>query len=149
MPIWNWFQVKETNNLKYIYKQNDYSKELLIFEYTANAYESLLDQYTERFVIGKEGQEDIQNQIDVSVAYLEAIISGDKIAFLIAKQLESELLPEEDEQGESDLTRIIAILEKHLSVLIDPRKISVSKFYTHINLLIESGKKSNTDQRGN
>lgn len=149
MPVWNWFKVRDTQDLKYVYKDVDYSKKLFIFDYTAIAYEKLVDQYTEKFVIGKEGQEKIEREKEVAIAFLEAIVSGDKVQMLLAKQLEAELLEDEEKHGENDLNRIVAVLEKHLSILIDVKTISVSKFYTHINLLVESGKKTNTDQRTN
>lgn len=138
LPIWNWWKVSETGNFIYLLKENDYNNE----DYSLESYKNWLDlqdEYLEFFGMDSDFQKILRLKkqwIDKKSKY---IIDNDRFSLTEAEIIESKIKEITDNNKTLNQDSTIILLEEKLGREIDPKKISVKKFYNYIKHYSNNG----------
>ena len=140
LPFWNWIKINETSDTKYIYIVDDYSKVTETID-SFNAFDKLYEKFFNEFVMNKEYEAYIQAKKRLMLKIADAYSSEDMSQITFAEIAELEFNAKYETEGESkNFNFLIAILEKEIGFKINTKEMTLSEFYTHINLFVENQK---------
>jgi len=130
LPIWNWWKIAETSNLIYLHKGGDYSKK----DYTLTTlWNKLQDEYLDEFGI----TDDFRKLLSLKKRWIKGkanfLISGDRFILNELDVIESDLNELEVDKEKVDKDNTLIMLEQKLNRGLDPKEISVKKYYKYIN----------------
>ena len=131
LPIWNWWKISESGSLGYLYKDENKHKEndnSLI-----DLWVSIQDEYLEEFGITADFREVLTLKKRWVNQKAEYLITGERFLLNEIEEIEIDL-KELDSAGVSvkkDDTLIM--LEEKLSRELNPKEMSVKKYYNYIN----------------
>ena len=134
LPIWNWFKVFETNELKHIIIEGVVEDTIL-----KDTWNKLFSEYIDIFGLDDNLVSHIKHEKKIVLLELEYAIKK-KASDLF--KIELEMLKVQEKQSEkvqSDFMQVIAQVESALTRNIDEKKISVRKFYTYLKQLEKNG----------
>ena len=134
LPIWNWFKVFETSELKHIIKKGEVDESIL-----KEKWQELFSEYVDIFGLDDNLVSHIKHEKKVVLLQLEYAIKK-KASDLF--KIELEMLKAKEKQSDkvqSDFMQVIAQVENALTRNIDEKKISVRKFYTYLKQLEKNG----------
>jgi len=131
LPIWNWWKIAETGNLIYLHKLEDYEgKE----DYSLmTLWNKLQDEYLNEFGITREFREMLtlkKRWIDVKSKFL---ITGERFLLNEIEEIEIDLDETNANKIEVKKDETVIMLEQKLNFPLDPKKMSVKKYYNYIN----------------
>jgi hypothetical protein len=151
LPIWNFYKVKETGDLSYMFidealhgkaMTQKVAKELFeawkaiddrfLFEY------GLTEQYVNRMIIEKKI---LQLELDV-------LINNDSITRSRLKAEKAKIEGVKEQEGKANLVEVIVNVEKFMNFSIEEKKVCVSKFFGYIELMKRSVKKLKEKDNG-
>ena len=134
LPIWNWFKVFETNELKHIIKKGVVDNSIL-----KEKWQELFSEYIDIFGLDENLISHIKQEKKIVLLELEYAIKKRPSDLF---KIELEILKSKEKQSnkvQSDFMLVIAQVEGALKRNIDEKKISVRKFYTYLKQLDKDG----------
>jgi hypothetical protein len=131
LPIWNWWKIAETGNLIYLYKDEDkYDKT----DYSlVSIWNTLQNEYLDTFGITAEFEQILKLKKKWIIAKSDFLITGDRFILNSIDEIESDINETMKAKITTDKGDTIVMLETKLSRELDPKKISVKKYYNYIN----------------
>jgi len=142
LPIWNYWMINKTGELKYIAK----SCELSSFEperqkqlrEISKAWEEIQDTLNEVFVKDPDYVSAMIEEKEYVYTMIDAAVNPNalnKFKAKVAKQ-------GKEEEREFDYETSIAVLEKYLGYSINDREMPAKRYYTHLRLMKQANKPS-------
>ena len=130
LPIWNWWKIAETGNLIYLHKDSNYSK----VDYSLiDLWNNLQDEYLDEFGITTEFREMLtlkKRWINVKSNFL---ITGERFLLNEIEEIEIDLKDNANTKVGHKKDETVIMLEQKLNFPLDPKKMSVKKYYNYIN----------------
>jgi len=130
LPIWNWWKIAETGNLIYLHKDSDYKEN----DYSiVKIWDALQDEYLNEFGITEDFREMLSLKKKWIIKKSEYLLTGDRFILNDIDRIESEI-----DSSTSNISMVkkddtVIMLEEKLSFPLDPKKMSVKKYYSYIN----------------
>lgn len=130
LPIWNWWRIAETGNLIYLHKEADYSKE----DYTlVSLWNRLQDEYLNEFGITQEFQDVLKLKKKWINAKTNFLITEDRFILNEIEEIEIDIKETMSSKITVNKDETVIMLETKLNRELNPKKISVKKYYNYIN----------------
>jgi hypothetical protein len=130
LPIWNWWKISETGNLIYLHKDNNYEKE----DYNlVELWNELQDEYLNEFGITEEFRQVLSLKKKWINRKSEFLITGDRFILNDIDIIESDIKETMTSKVTVNKDDTVIMLEEKLSFPLDPKKMSVKKYYSYIN----------------
>lgn len=130
LPVWNWMKVHETGFLGYLLKKpkKESRPEL------KNIWNSLYNQYIKEFGVSERYIKELRIRKKIALLQCDLIITGDKSikSFIGA---EENYLEEMRKDKRSSFEQTIIGIEKVMGFNLNPKNISVKRYYTYIKEL--------------
>jgi len=132
LPIWNWWRIADTGNLIYLkkleyYEGNDYSN------YAFDLWNKLQNEYLDEFGITDEFRQMLELKkkwIDIKTDYL---ITGVRFKLTEIDMIEAEINENMTVKINVDKDDTLIMLEQKLGRELNPKTISVKKYFKYIN----------------
>ena len=142
LPIWNYWMINKTGELKYIAE----SCELSSFEperkkqlgLIAEAWEEIQETLNEVFIQDPDYVSALIEEKDYLYKVIDASVNPNALnnfKLKVAKR-------EKEDSKDFDYETSIAILEKYLGYSINDREMSAKRYYTHLRLMKKANKPS-------
>lgn len=142
MPVWNWNQVHETGDLKYLLIADNYKGlEDHNTEEMAALWMDLYQQYIDEFGINDNFKRYMQKKQQLCAKISEYIQTGDKFKKNKINILELDIKAMVDDKEPQKFGEVVAGVEKFFGFQIDPKVLTVQKYYNYLKY-IESNVKA-------
>ncbi len=141
LPIWNWHNIHAEGSLKYLIVSENYNNIDAVPVELIDIWTNLFQEHIDEFGIDEKYADFLKIQKKIAMHEIDAAL-GDRIKNTLAKVEQAKLKSMLDVEGKITFNDSIAILEKHLHREIDPKKMSVLKYYTHLNLIKKTAPKT-------
>lgn len=137
LPIWNWWKIAETGNLIYLHILEDYEgKE----DYNlVSLWNKLQNEYLEEFGITEEFRKILSLKKKWINKKVEYLTTGERFKLTEIDIIESDIAETMDSKVAVDKDDTIITLERKLGRELDPKQISVKKYYKYINHFSKNG----------
>jgi hypothetical protein len=130
LPIWNWWKIAETGNLIYLHKDNDYTK----VDYSlVGLWNNLQNQYLDEFGITQEFEDVIKLKKKWIIKKADYLLTGERFKLTELDIIEAEINETMNSKITVDKDDTVIMLETKLNRELNPKKISVKKYYNYIN----------------
>tara|TARA_R110000868_G_scaffold35798_1_gene127838 strand:- start:9173 stop:9670 length:498 start_codon:yes stop_codon:yes gene_type:complete len=142
LPIYNWWQIHKAHDFTWLYS----IKRRKVGKYTRTALQTkwgvVYDGYIARFGLSEDYLKLIEKKKEIAALKVERMETGSKAlnTFIKIAELELNEMQKGDGREEVDFYESKSHVEKQLGFALDPMKISVSEFYSHIKVLKQSTK---------
>ena len=142
LPIYNWWQIHKAHDFTWLYS----IKRRKVGKYTRTALQTkwgvVYDGYIARFGLSEDYLKLIEKKKEIADLKVERMETGSKAlnTFIKIAELELNEMQKGDGREEVDFYESKSHVEKQLGFALDPMKISVSEFYSHIKVLKQSTK---------
>lgn len=144
LPTWNYYQVIEQSDLKYLAKVDDYSKP---FKYNKrDAYDlwtRIDSEFINAFGVSREQQDLLLLEMEMAVYYyewkVEKIFSSESYYVELKKQYDS--IIKATESNPSDLQSNIFYIEREMGFKVDEKELPIKKFMLYVKELNKIAKK--------
>jgi hypothetical protein len=132
LSIWHWDKANSTGDLKYIVKKGKPEKETLL-----DAWEMLNNEHLDLYGISDNYQKILAKKKELCKHQINFIKTGDRVALNFIKLCKNEIknLESDNDSSPNNINNVIAVLDKEFGRDIDPKKTSVVKFHSYINLI--------------
>ena len=136
LPIWNWWKIAETGNLIYLHKKDYYEGE----DYTLiELWNKLQNEYLDEFGITEEFRKILSLKKKWINKKVEFLTTGERFKLTEIDIIESDIAETMDSKVSVDKDDTIITLERKLGRELDPKQISVKKYYKYINHFSKNG----------
>lgn len=136
MPIYNWFKIHDTGDLKHLLINKDRLSEegKIIIQ---RRWKKVYDQYLKRFGFGDSFTWLIEKQRQIALLMIEKAETGNLVleTFIDLAEAEIEKKNIETKKTSSDFFEIKNFVEKEVGFRIDVKQCSVSEFYSYVKTL--------------
>lgn len=131
LPIWNWWKIAETGNLIYLHILEDYEgkEDFSLIE----LWNKLQDEYLDEFGITTEFREILTLKKRWINAKSNYLITGDRFILNEIDEIEIDIKDTMSTKIMVKKDETIIMLEQKLSRELDPKEVSVKKYYNYIN----------------
>jgi len=136
MPIWNWNQVHETGDLKYLLITDNYkglddhnSEEM------AECWMDLYQQYIDEFGINDQFKRYMEKKKQLCAKISEYIQTGDKFKMNKINILELDIKAMVNDKEPQRFGEVVAGVEKFFGFQIDDKKLTVQKYYNYLKYI--------------
>ena len=130
LPIWNWWKIAETGNLIYLHRENDYTKE----DYSlVSLWNELQNEYLDVFGITDDFERLLRLKKKWIIKKADYLLTGERFKLTELDIIESDINEAINDKITIDKEDTIIMLERKLGRELDPKKISVKKYYNYIN----------------
>ena len=133
-PIWNWWKIAETGDLKYVFKDGKGK----VTDRTVEVWFKLQNEYLDEYGI----TDGFRRLIKLKKKWIEKrtkyLVDDDRFALMESEMTEvdmDDIIKEKDVKTDETLI----MLEQKLGRELDPKKISVKKYYDYINYFSKNG----------
>lgn len=137
MPVWNWQKVLETSDHHYLLREPEGGKDADILADLEKLWRKLQDAFIDRFGLSKRYVSIERKRLGVERLQLKYMSSGDKSLLPVIEVRKRELeamIREQKQEKKQPFEEQVVLLETHLGFFIDTRKVSVSRYYTYIQV---------------
>ena len=134
LPIYNWFRISESNNLKYLFhKQQDPTEKQK--QKLQLVWSNIYFEFLEVFGVPKKLQKIYSLKRDVIKMQTRVIVDGrkDLKAAIIIKEKELENLTKHE--NETIVNTVSAYVSKELGFKVDQHKTTVREFYEFLSVI--------------
>lgn len=131
MPIYNWFRLQETNDIKFVMKcKKALSKKQ--FAEIEKAVKDMQAEYIDVFGINDQYKNYLELIRSIRILEIERAVTGDKIktTFIEIKKVELNNLLKQMQGGQINTVTVHA--EKYMGFKLNLKELSVREFYTII-----------------
>lgn len=141
MPIYNWFKINETNDLRWVLK--DFNAQIGInAKALLNAWNKIFDEFIEVFGIPDKLREIMEMKRDIMILESQVALKGDRtrLPFIEIKRDALEKLLKSEKKGVINQAKIY--VEKFMGFRLNEKETSVKEFYGYVNALNEHTKRN-------
>lgn len=138
LPIWNWKRLHEEHNYKYLLILDDYEGVDVDNKKYEGLYEKINREFYEQIGYGDDYEIYLTMLSELTELIKERALTGDKSKDVFIDIKKEDLKSIYSKKGNQDFRETVALLEKSFKFYIDPKKISVAKFYTYIKVANKS-----------
>ena len=151
LPIWNFYQVKESGDLSFMYVDEARHGDPMTKKEAKELFDAwkaiddrflyehgLTEQYVNRLIIEKK----------IIQLELEVLINNDSITRSRLKAEKAKIEGIKEQEGKANLTEVIVNVEKFMNFSIEEKKVCVAKFFGYIELMKRSVKKLKEKDNG-
>lgn len=131
-PIWNWMKIQETGDLTYLGKAS--------LEELEEIYLSMQDEIFEKFGINDKFKTYLMYMKQKASILHQMIIEPSPFLDLDLHVVEEDLKMLMDNKEKQDLDDVLVIVEKFMGFQLDPKKVSVKKYYSYLKSIEKHGK---------
>lgn len=141
MPIFNWWNLHRTNDLKWLMVNHKIPLTKRITKDLYELFDKINDEFTDEFGFTDEFREYLRQKKEIEIMKLDFMISGDKtiLTFLEIAQKELEKITKEFEGG--TFIEIKVALEKAMGFQINPKETTVYDYYNYIKFIQKNTQK--------
>ena len=139
LPIYNWHQINETGNLVYLYIQEEYEEEIFDNEDLMLLWDSIYNEYIEVFGLSDKYLEYMNKKISISKLQADQVITGNRTLNTLMRAKERELADLTADFFKGTYLDTQVAIERYMGFQLDPKKVSVNKFYTYLNNMEKNG----------
>ena len=130
LPIWNWWKIAETGNLIYLHIEADYTKT----DYSlVSLWNSLQNEYLDTFGITDEFEQILKLKKKWIIKKSDYLLTGERFKLNEISMIETDIQDAMNTKITVDKDDTIVMLETKLSRELNPKEISVKKYYNYIN----------------
>ena len=130
LPIWNWWKIAETGNLIYLHKDSDYTQT----DYSlVSLWNSLQNEYLDTFGITDEFEQILKLKKKWIIKKSDYLLTGERFKLNEISMIETDIQDAMNTKITVDKDDTIVMLETKLSRELNPKEISVKKYYNYIN----------------
>lgn len=150
MPIFNWFRLHKTNDLRFMFKKErkGYDKKMKLE--LVIGFMVIRDEYIDRFGLSKELKQILMLEADIQALKIKLFLTKDRIhnTFIRAKQFQLESLKKDIAKGEDPMLTKSRV-EKFMGFRLNEKEVTVSEYYTYIELIKQQPKPKQAKPHGN
>jgi hypothetical protein len=140
LPIYNWFKIHETNDLKYLLIAPSKvgfrrSKEL------NEAFSLIYDEFIDTFGVSDDLRKITELRRDIRILEIDMYLENDlsKETFIDIKKAEIDAIINSKEKDR--LNDVKGYVEKYMGFHLDERTTTVKDYYTYIKIMSDEAKK--------
>ncbi len=141
VPLWNWIRVIENENTGYLIISDDYDK-IKPTRKSNKLFDEIYADYFDRFCVTDKLKEYMREDRAIVLEEIKAVLKNDRTFITLMKIKKQKF---EDKYKNLDrkvgFVEIIGLLEQEVKIIIDEKKITAEKFYTHIRIQSEKNEK--------
>lgn len=136
MPVYNWVKILETGDLKYLYKE----EEGKVTKRLQDIWLDLQQQYIDEFDFDEKFKARMRIVADIATYNCEFVLTGDRMLknYILMSQKDLENL---DKEKAHSFYEVLDYVEKYKGYQIDPKKITVIRWYHTLENMARHGKK--------
>lgn len=144
MPVYNWFKIQQTNDLKYmlVKTRKVSTKEI---EELEKGLKKLSSEYIDTFGISDEYRQILELSRDIEVLKIDFILTQDRSLLTMIEIKKDQLKAISQNKNKSDVHKLKMHADKYMGFSINTKETSVKEFYT----IIESLKEEVQQKQGN
>lgn len=136
LPIWNWWKIAETGNLIYLhvdgkYEEKDYS--------LVDLWDEIQNEYLDTFGITDEFRKMLHLKKKWISKKANFILTGDRFNLTEIDIIEADMSDTMETKIKVNKDDTLIMLEQKLNRGLDPKKVSVKKYYNYINYFSKNG----------
>lgn len=131
-PIWNWIKIQETGDLKYL---GDLPREEL-----EEIYLSMQDEIFKTFGVNQRYKDYLQLLKEKARLLNEVIQTNDPFTKLDLHVIEEDISMLFNSKEKQEFDEVVVLVEKYMGFQLDPKKISVKKYYSYLKTIEKHGK---------
>ena len=132
LPIWNWWKIADSGNLIYMQKLDYYDKE----DYSIKAFElwnKVQNEYLEEFGITDEFRQVLSLKKKWIKAKTDYLLTGERFKLTEIDIIDAQIKDTTANKIDVDKEDTLIVLEQKLNRELDPKKVSVKKYFKYIN----------------
>lgn len=151
LPIWNFYKVKETGDLSYLFvdeKQHGEAMLKAIAKEVFEAWRAIDDRFLFEFGLSEQYVNRLILEKKINELELDVLIYNNSISRARLKAEKAKVEGIKEGEGKADLTEVLVNIEKFMSFSIDDKKVSVNKFFGYINLMRRAADKYKKKENG-
>lgn len=137
MPVYNWFKINESNNVKWLLKQDRELTEMEVNE-LLDQWQTVFFEWIDTFGIPDKMRQVLELKRDIWVLEKEMYLEKDpsKQTFIDIKKYELEQLLKAEEKEHHETANVIkAHIEKFMGFRVPEKETSVKEFYSYLELV--------------
>jgi len=137
LPIHNWFKLHETNDLRWLSKENIFEYDLKVKEAKELnvAFEAVNAQFIDTFGVSEPYRKILELRYEIIQLKFEMLNTGDRTIQNLINVCEAELAEILNENHKVKHNQVTGYIEKEMGFVVDETKVSVLKYYTWLNLM--------------
>lgn len=143
LPVFNWFKVIETGDLKNLVKNpHEVSPRRVRENELAILWHKIYSQFIDTFGIDDTYREILELRIEIDYYKNQMILDEDRSIINFVRRAERQLqsLLEESQKAKFDLTAVY--VEKYMQFRIDQRTTNVKEYYGYLKAMEEEAKRA-------
>ena len=132
LPIWNWWKIADSGNLIYMQKLDYYDKE----DYSIKAFElwnKVQNEYLEVFGITDEFRQVLALKKKWIKTKTDYLLTGERFKLTEIDIIDAQIKDTTANKIDVDKEDTLIVLEQKLNRELDPKKVSVKKYFKYIN----------------
>jgi hypothetical protein len=134
LPVWNWWKIHETRDLKYLLKQN---KKLTL--HADAIFDKIYSEFISIFGVGENYKQYLEKLKEIAIAEIDMVLYKDPSmeTFIDIMKVELEEIKNANSGG-TYMDTAIAV-EKSMGFKLNTKEISVKEYYSYIKSLEKNG----------
>ncbi len=131
MPVWNWFQIQKTNDLKYMLVKTRKVSEREVLQ-LQQALKKISNEYIDTFGISDEYRRILELNRDIKVLEIDFILTKDRSKLTMIELKKAELKATVNGGSKMSIEKIKMQVDKYMHYNVDLKTVSVKQFYTYL-----------------
>jgi hypothetical protein len=146
MPVWHWFQIQKTNDLKYMLVKTRKVSEREVKPLEL-ALKKLSNEYIDTFGISDEYRQILELNRDIKVLEIDFILTKDRSKLTMIELKKAELKAVVNGGSKMSVEKIKMQVDKYMHYDVDLKKVSVKQFYTYLEGIKEEYQQKQANER--
>ena len=144
IPMWNYWKIEETSDLKYLAIGKNYENQFFYDKLKAsNAWTKVNGSYLDVFGVSEHYRDVLMLKRDIALNEYAWERNREPIARVYAREAKKELENLELNSLNEKPQDQVFFIEKEMGFKVDPKKISLKDFYSYVNNINKMAKQIN------
>lgn len=136
LPVWNWWKIHETKDLKYILKVD---KKLT--KHSNDIFDSIYSEFIRTFGVSENYKQYLEKLVEIEIAEIDMLLNDDRALETFIDIMKIELDELKGAGGNSTYMDAAIAVEKNMGFKLNSKETSVFEFYSYIKALEKKPKK--------
>jgi hypothetical protein len=137
-PIWNWIKIQQTGDLSYLVNKGSFTIEEL-----EEIFLSMQDEIFKDFGISEKYKNYLSLLKEKARITIEVIETDDAFSKLDLQVVEEDIKMILDDGKTQQFDEVVVYIEKFMGFQLNPKKVTIRKYYNYLKVMNENGKKDN------
>lgn len=142
MPIWNWFKIHSTNNIKFVCKSDPGDLSVKQVKELEAAFENINGEFIDTFGISEDFRKILDLRREITWLKVDMMETGDKSLQNFIDMRESDLREVINGTRGDDYMEVKAHVEKFMGFKMNDKEVTVREYYTYIKVIKNEAKKT-------